>query len=103
MDSANEVFLSSLSVWELSIKVNIGKLKISMTLDQFVRDAIQAYQLHVLPLSYEDCIAYERLGFPDRSHRDPFDRMIICQASLNGLTIISKDKAFDYYPIKRIW
>jgi PIN domain nuclease of toxin-antitoxin system len=57
----------------------------------------------VLPISLEDCAAYEQLPFPNPQHRDPFDRMILTHALRNGLAVVGTDLAFDSYPITRLW
>ncbi len=102
-DKSNELKLSMVSVWEMSIKSGLGKLKFSSTLQQFIETTIDFYGILVLPLSMSDCLIYERLGFPDKEHRDPFDRMIISQAINHDLHILGIDQSFDSYPIRRIW
>jgi PIN domain nuclease of toxin-antitoxin system len=54
-------------------------------------------------VTFDDCVAYERLPFPDKQHRDPFDRMIIVHAQRDGLSVIGRDAAFDAYGITRLW
>ena len=102
-DSSNQLYLSVLSVWELSIKSGLGKLKLLVSLEEFTERAIQGYGLVMISVSQDDCVYYENLGFPDKTHRDPFDRMIICQSKRRDLTILGKDTVFDEYMVKRIW
>ncbi len=65
--------------------------------------AITGYGLTVLAVTFDDCVAYERLPFPDRQHRDPFDWMIIVHAQRDGLSVVGVDTAFDSYGIIRLW
>lgn len=102
-DPANELFLSMTSVWELAIKVGIGKLPLTAPLATYLTTAIDGYGLTVLPITFDDCIAYEALPFPDPQHRDPFDRMIIVHAQRNGLSVVGADIAFDPYAVSRLW
>ncbi len=103
IDSANELFLSMATVWEIAIKVGLGKLSLSNPYIAFMTRAISGYGLTVLPITREDCAEYESLPFPDPKHRDPFDRMIITHARQNGLSVVGIDAAFDAYGITRIW
>lgn len=102
-DPANELLLSMASVWELAIKVGIGKLPVNAPLDVFLGTAIRGYRLSLLPITFDDCIEYASLPFPDPKHRDPFDRMIILHARRNGLSVVGADTAFDPYGVSRLW
>ncbi len=100
---ANELFLSMASVWEIAIKVGMKKLTISAPYITFMTRAITGYGVSVLPVTFDDCAAYEQLSFPDPNHRDPFDRMIVTHALRGGLAIVGVDVAFDFYGITRLW
>jgi PIN domain nuclease of toxin-antitoxin system len=102
-DPANDLFLSMASVWELAIKVGLGKITLAGAYATFMTSAIQGLGLTVLPLTLDDCVAYEQLPFPDPKHRDPFDRMIVTHAMRNGLSVIGADAAFDPYGVTRLW
>jgi PIN domain nuclease of toxin-antitoxin system len=102
-DPANELFLSMASVWEMAIKSGLKKLTLSVPYATFITRATGGYGLTVLPITLDDCVGYEALPFPDRNHRDPFDRMIIVHAMRNGLSILGVDVAFDPYPVTRLW
>jgi PIN domain nuclease of toxin-antitoxin system len=91
------------SIWEISIKVGLKKLGLSVPFATFLATAVSGYGLAVLPITTEDCIHYEALPFPDPQHRDPFDRMIVTHAQRNGLSIVGVDAAFDSYGVGRIW
>ena len=102
-DPANDLFLSMATVWEIAIKVGLKKLALSAPFVTFMTRAITGYGLTVLAVTFEDCVAYERLPFPDRQHRDPFDRMIIAHALRGGFSVVETDVAFDSYGITRLW
>lgn len=96
----NEVFLSPASYWELAIKVQRGKYRLNMSFQEFIEKGISLYDLTVLPI--EPIHAAEVSGLA-RHHGDPFDRLIIAQAIVEQLTIVSADEEFDAYPITRLW
>lgn len=102
-DATNELFLSIASIWEIAIKVGLGKLVLSNSYNDFMIQAVTGYNLKIIPISQEDCAIYEQLGFPNLQHRDPFDRMIAVHATRNGLTLVGIDHAFDHYGVPRIW
>ena len=94
-DPKNRIFLSNVSLWEIAIKVNLGKLNLGIPfndLEDFLRDK----KFFLLDYSYQDL---SRLAHLPNHHRDPFDRLIICQALTNNLTIITDDKKFKLYPV----
>jgi PIN domain nuclease of toxin-antitoxin system len=103
VDQANDLFLSVASVWEIAIKVGLKKLTLSAPFVQFITRAIAGYGLTVLPITVDDCAAYEQLPFPDAQHRDPFDRMIVTHVLRNGLSLVGLDAAFDSYGVSRLW
>ncbi len=103
VDPANELFLSMATAWEIAIKVGLKKLALSSPYLMFMTRAISGYGLTVLPISIEDCAAYQQLPFPDPRHRDPFDRMIVIHALRSGLSVVGIDAAFDQYGISRLW
>ncbi len=103
VDPTNDLFLSMASVWEIAIKVGLKKLTLSAPFVDFMTRAITGYGLAVLPVTFDDCVAYERLPFPDPQHRDPFDRMIITHARRDNLSVVGVDSAFDSYGITRLW
>ena len=83
-NESNERLISIGTVWELSIKVQLGKLTLSRPFREWIDDADEQ---HRLPLH----------------HRDPFDRMLAAQAKSGELTIVSIDQVFDVYGVSRIW
>ncbi|MEM6767665.1 MAG: type II toxin-antitoxin system VapC family toxin [Bacteroidota bacterium] len=94
-----DISVSIVSLWEIAIKMNIGKLTISFSIDELFEEI---YNLHitVLPITQDDLKNYKNLPLV---HRDPFDRMIISQAISTNQSVISKDGQFDGYSIARVW
>ncbi len=99
-DSANDLFLSVVSVWELAIKTGNRKLTLSEPLDVFIGKWTAAYQVDLLPLDGPHALAV--VGLPDH-HRDPFDRMLIAQAIIEGMTLVTADRAFSRYSVPVLW
>jgi PIN domain nuclease of toxin-antitoxin system len=92
-------FVSIASLWEIAIKISLGKLELKTPFKQIGRQ-IEENGFEVLPVTFEDTLTVSTLPF---HHRDPFDRIIIVQSFSNGLTLISKDKNFDLYKAKVLW
>jgi len=99
-DPANDLLLSVASVWELAIKTSNKKLSLSDPLDVFVRKWTAAYQLDLLPILAPHALAV--IGLPDH-HRDPFDRILIAQATVEGMTLVTADPKFTPYPATILW
>ena len=91
--------ISIASLWEIAIKINIGKLTISSSLETLI-NYLEDQGISILPISHSDLTEYINLPL---HHRDPFDRLIIIQALQNNLTALGGDKIFDLYEVKRIW
>ncbi|MBL7798661.1 MAG: type II toxin-antitoxin system VapC family toxin [Saprospiraceae bacterium] len=99
-DDGNTCFVSMASFWEMSIKKNLGKLDIKgLPLSDFM-DEISENGFLTLDIRREHVIENERLPL---IHRDPFDRLIIAQAIVDKIVIVSNDSAFDDYSIVRVW
>jgi PIN domain nuclease of toxin-antitoxin system len=96
----DELYLSVASVWEVAIKVSLGKLSIDRPLEQYFREELNDNGVQLLPLRIRDAAKVVDLPF---HHRDPFDRLIIAQALEDGIPIISVDSMLDSYGVKRIW
>lgn len=99
-DSTNEILFSSGSIWELSIKVGLRKLTLSLPFDAWMRQAVTDLRLTILPITIESADVQSKL---DHHHRDPFDRLLISHARVEGIPVISSDLIFDSYGIQRIW
>ena len=95
-DKTNEAFLSVVSVWEAVVKHKIGKLPLPAPADEYINSRRTAHRISQLPL--DSGAVSHLLALPDH-HRDPFDRMLICQALQHDLTIISSDEMIRQYPV----
>lgn len=96
----DEVYLSIVSVWEISIKYALGKLPLPVSPDFFIPAQRERHGIARLDLDEEAVFAAIRLP---PVHRDPFDRMLVCQALVHGLTIVTPDRAIRDYPVRTAW
>lgn len=99
-DLDNTPTYSIASVWEMAIKVGLGKLAVSRPLYPEFARLLQEHGFEQLGISYRHASEVGRLPW---HHRDPFDRLLIAQALVEGLPIVSVDPAFDHYAVTRIW
>ena len=93
-------FLSLTSVWEIQIKSELGKLRLSLPLSELIETQQQTNDLQLLPVELSHIYALS--GLPHH-HRDPFDRLLITQARVERLPLLSRDSIFDAYDLERIW
>jgi len=100
VDPANEVFLSAVSAWEIAIKWERGRLILKEPPDRLVPTQRAAHGIADLPLDEESALHSARLP---ALHRDPFDRMLVSQAIVHGLTIATPDELVTQYPARTIW
>ena len=96
----NEKFLSIVSLWEIAIKVSLGKLALDKPFDRLFPEQLYFNRIKVLDITVDSLIELTTLPF---HHRDPFDRLIIAQALVKNFPIIGADAAFDAYGINREW
>jgi PIN domain nuclease of toxin-antitoxin system len=99
-DPANDVFLSAISAWEIATKNALGKLPLPDSPLRYV-PAVRARH-GIAPLALEE-IAVLQLPKLPLLHRDPFDRMLVCQAIAHGLDILTPDSAITQYPVRTHW
>lgn len=99
-DPANDVFVSPATFWEVAIKVSIGKYTVPGPLEDFFERAIKGNDFEVLPIEARHAARVAALPF---HHKDPFDRMLIAQALVEGLTLVSIEANFDIYGVNRLW
>ena len=100
LDPANEVYLSAVSVWEIARKYARGGISLPSHPSTLIPAVRQDSGIASLSLTETDALAAEKLQL---FHRDPFDRMLIAQALMGGLAIITSDRAFEPYPVRVIW
>ena len=96
----NEVYLSSISAWEISQKYARGKLSLPSRPETLIPEVRRNSGIASLPLIEDDAVAAEKLP---PHHADPFDRMLIAQALMNGMILVSPDEAFHPYPVRLLW
>lgn len=98
-DTQNRCYVSIASLWEIVIKMSLGKLEIKDGI-KTITDFIEQNTIEVLPIELEDILNLQHLEF---HHRDPFDRLLISQAQTSDLIIISRDSLFAQYQVKIMW
>jgi len=99
-DQANGKYVSVASLWELAIKISIGKLSLSAPFDTLMSQQLSVNGFELLNLEIAHAAALINLPF---HHRDPFDRLLIAQAIIEQMKIVSIDPAFDAYQAARLW
>lgn len=100
LNSENEILFSLASIWEMAIKISIKKLSINEPLNDFIQNHVKGNDIKILNIELSHILILENLPF---FHRDPFDRLIICQSINENIPIISSDRLFDSYHVNRIW
>lgn len=102
-DSRNDIFVSIVSLWEIAVKISIGKLTLAKPLSDII-EQLDVENIEILPISPKHILLVTTLPF---HHRDPFDRVIVSQAIVENMNLISADAIFDDYikgkSVKRIW
>ena len=101
-DATNEVFISPASYWEIAIKVSIGKWTLNRPYEEFIDLGLNLYGFQVLPILPTHTARLIGLPFPP-NHKDPFDRLIVAQAIVEAISVVSIDPKLDAYTIKRLW
>ncbi|MCK6626755.1 MAG: type II toxin-antitoxin system VapC family toxin [Anaerolineae bacterium] len=99
-DPANTLLLSVASVWEMQIKAQLGKLTFARPLTDLISQQQQTNHLQVLDVSLSHVLALD--GLPT-VHKDPFDRLLIAQANIEGAALLSRDPVFAEYPVSCLW
>lgn len=102
-DMSNVCFVSTVSLWEIAIKISSDKLTLSRPFGDLIVRQLQQDEIGVLPVLSNHLLAAASLPFPQHGHRDPFDRMLVCQALSEDLILISADSALDAYGVRRLW
>lgn len=96
----NDCFFSLASCWEMSIKCSIGKLTLAQPLDQFIPDQLFRNGIRLLPIDFRHIAKVATLPF---LHRDPFDRLLVAQASSEKMTLVTADATIARYDVKCLW
>jgi PIN domain nuclease of toxin-antitoxin system len=100
-DANTQPRLSIASLWEIAIKLSLGKLQIPQPFERFIQTQLDLNKIGILPIEIRHLEKVSAL--PLHHHRDPFDRLLIAQATVENISIISADPAFDAYPVTRLW
>lgn len=99
-DPGNECLFSLASVWELAIKIGLGKLRLALPVHRYVAEHVAANGFRLLDIGLAHIGRVETLAM---HHRDPFDRLLVAQALQEKLPIVTADPVFRKYGVKRIW
>lgn len=99
-DPAHHPFLSVASLWEMAIKVSLGKLTIGPPFETFLTQQLELNGIELLPIQLRHVALVTTLPF---HHRDPFDRLLIAQARIEQMPLVGGDTAFDAYAVSRLW
>ena len=99
-DVSNNCFVSIATLWEIAIKVSLGRLGLPRPFDDLVSQQIRLNGFIDLSISPEHLEVLLSLPF---HHRDPFDRLLVAQAKAEGMTIVTADRLLDAYEVKRLW
>lgn len=99
MTQTTPCILSVASLWEMQIKIAIGKLPLRLPLADLVREQQERNGFEILIITLDHVLALENLPM---HHEDPFDRLLIAQAQAENLPLLSADSVFDLYPIRRL-
>ncbi len=99
-DENNNRYLSAASLWEIAIKVSIGKIELSEPFETLIPEQLSENGIELLDISVEHTALITSMPF---HHRDPFDRLIAAQAKVEQMTMVSVDDIFHLYEVDRIW
>ncbi len=99
-DPTNEIYLSAISVWEIVIKHALKRLPLPEAPDRFIPSQRTRHAIQPLPLEEEAVLQLSRLP---EYHKDPFDRMLVCQAIAHGLALLTPDEEIRQYPVRTVW
>ena len=99
MDTEVNVFISIVTLWEIAIKISIGKLQLTKTLSDII-DQLAEDKIIILPVETPALLHLLTMPF---HHKDPFDRIIIAQAFTENVILLSNENIFDVYKARRIW
>jgi PIN domain nuclease of toxin-antitoxin system len=99
--AGTETYVSAISLWEITIKYDLGRLELSVPLEHLVHDQLVADNIALMPILPAHLVALS--GLPRREHRDPFDRLLVATCLAEDLTLLSNDAELDFYGVRRVW
>jgi PIN domain nuclease of toxin-antitoxin system len=99
-DPNNEILISPASYWETAIKISIGKYPLSTPYETFITQGIHGNGFKILPIEPRHTAVLTTMPF---HHRDPFDRLLVAQAQVERIAVVSNDGMLDQYGVNRVW
>ncbi len=99
-DGTNEVFVSAATAWELAIKTHLGRLRLAENIEGFVPEQMAKNSFQPLPVQIRHAL---KVGTLRDVHRDPFDRLLVAQASIEDLLLVTADRRLRDYAVKVVW
>ena len=99
-DATNDAFLSVASLWEMAIKISLGKLRLAQPFEILIPQQLDLNRMKLLGITIRHTARVATLAF---HHRDPFDRLLVAQAEVEQMPIVSGDLTFDAYAVTRLW
>jgi PIN domain nuclease of toxin-antitoxin system len=100
LDKGNRLFFSAASLWEICIKKSLGKISLKSGWLQTIQAEMEANLIQWLPIDLAHCAEVAEMPF---HHRDPFDRMLVAQAIVEDMQLLSRDRRLLDYAVKRVW
>jgi PIN domain nuclease of toxin-antitoxin system len=100
LDPANDVYMSAVSVWEIAVKHSLGKLPLPASPVRFIPTQRERHGITSLPLEEQAVLYLSKLPL---FHRDPFDRILVCQAIQHELTLLTPDPLITQYAVRTAW
>ena len=97
---ANQIFLSVASVWEMQIKIKLGKMVFNDTLENIITEQQTVNNVQILPVNLSHALYLENLPL---HHKDPFDRLLISQAIVENMNLVTADPKFAKYQVNLLW
>ncbi|MEO1166480.1 MAG: type II toxin-antitoxin system VapC family toxin [Chloroflexota bacterium] len=99
-DANNTIYLSLISIWEIQIKTQLGKLALTAGIPNVIETQRRVNQLQLMTVSLADILALSTLA---NHHRDPFDRLLIAQAKERNMSLLTNDRHIQQYNVKALW
>lgn len=97
---ANELYLSAVSAWEIAIKYSLGRLELKVPPEEYVPEQRHRHRIEPLPISEGDAL---QVGKLPNLHRDPFDRLILAQAIVHDMAVVTNDSLMQRYAVPIVW
>jgi PIN domain nuclease of toxin-antitoxin system len=99
-DGGNDLLLSAVSGWEIAIKASLGRITLPVPIDRFLSEQLQRNGIGALPIEMRHALRVHTLSL---LHQDPFDRLLVAQAQLEKLRILTSDPQITQYDVETLW